>query len=372
MSVESEDDAVPQEAESSEPHAASRLTQERGAVLSSVAASNPDTVLEKVAWILNNYPDARNSDITLQLRYWETFCADIYTGRITAEDLYQLPKLTSLSRARARVQNTLKLFLAESEVRKRRGTLSDEEHEKAVQAKQSSAPTYSVYIDESGKTQKHLIVGSLWILQGPETIRIASKLFDWRINSGFKGELHFSDVTHNTLPYFKQAIETLVTNASAVSLKYVSILRAGTGAVSDVLPKLIYHLLARGVAHEDQTGRAPLPRTINVWKDAEERGYDQLVLADVKDRLKNAATSQFGGNLNVGELDATASDNNDLVQIADLFAASINRLLNTPSTAPTAPNAKDELAQHVLDVTGLSLSAESEERFDDLAVRINL
>ena len=54
----------------SEEAKAAEIEQERGRLLAALASSNPDTVVHKVAWILNNYPDTRNSDITLQLRYW--------------------------------------------------------------------------------------------------------------------------------------------------------------------------------------------------------------------------------------------------------------------------------------------------------------
>ncbi len=147
---------------SSEDGNTTPVDQERQSLLAVIAASRPNTLVHKVGWILNNYPDARNSDITLQLRYWETFCSDQYSGgAITPDDLYQLPRLTSLTRARARIQNTLKMFLADAEVRRHRGTLSEEEREEAVAAERAAAPVYAIYVDESGKTQANLLVGGL-------------------------------------------------------------------------------------------------------------------------------------------------------------------------------------------------------------------
>jgi len=92
------------EAASLEVDRAARLQQERQNLLAAVASSKPDTMVHKVGWILNSYPDTRNSDIRLQLRYWATFCPDQYDGgAITPENLYKLPRLTSLTRARARI-----------------------------------------------------------------------------------------------------------------------------------------------------------------------------------------------------------------------------------------------------------------------------
>ena len=368
---EAEDEAG--EGAPSQEGKAAPLEQERQRLLAALASSKPDTVVDKVGWILNNYPDTRNSDITLQLRYWETFSPDQYDGGgITAEDLYKLPRLTSLTRARARIQNTLKLFLADADVRKHRGTLSEEEREEAVAAKHSSTPVYAVYVDESGKTQQSLLVGSLWILQGPETFRMALKLMQWRDTSGFREELHFAEVEKGSLPYFLQAIDIVVENASALSLKYVTIPRAGAGPVQQVIPKLIYHLVVRGISHEHESGRAPLPRNLQLWKDSEEAGYDRLVLAELRDRLKNAATAQFGGDLAIDVVEAADSKGNDLLQVADVFTASINRMINPPDPSPKIPGPKDELARYVITRTAVALNAEVDDQYEDLAVRINL
>ena len=102
-------------------------------LLSNLSSATINTLRDKVAWVLNHYPETRESDISLLLKFWELFEAGIYNGNyIKAEDLYKLTRLTSISRERARIQNTYKLFVASSEIRLRRGTLSDEEKQKAI------------------------------------------------------------------------------------------------------------------------------------------------------------------------------------------------------------------------------------------------
>jgi hypothetical protein len=106
------------EAEAAAEQSEAKLEAERRQLINHVAAATANTLRDKVAWVLNHYPDARNSDITLQLRFWETFQPDIYTGGpIAPEDLYRLTRLTSIARERARIQNQYKLFLASPEVR---------------------------------------------------------------------------------------------------------------------------------------------------------------------------------------------------------------------------------------------------------------
>ncbi len=46
---------------------------EREALLASALAGEEDTLEKRVAIILNHYPETRDSDIKLQLRYWKVF-----------------------------------------------------------------------------------------------------------------------------------------------------------------------------------------------------------------------------------------------------------------------------------------------------------
>jgi len=88
-----------------------RLDVEKERVLSGVASAKFDTVQERVAWILNNFPETRNSDIALQLKYWERFERDIYDGvSIEPQDLYVLTRLNSLQRARAKFRTPMGCF----------------------------------------------------------------------------------------------------------------------------------------------------------------------------------------------------------------------------------------------------------------------
>ncbi|WP_241001719.1 hypothetical protein [Pseudomonas viridiflava] len=53
---------------------------EKMRVLSAIASNSPTRVTDRVAWILNHYPQARDSDIKCQIIYWKTFQADLYGG----------------------------------------------------------------------------------------------------------------------------------------------------------------------------------------------------------------------------------------------------------------------------------------------------
>src|SRR5439155_3184472 len=113
---------------------------------------------------------------------------------------------------------------------------------------------------------------------------------------------------------------------------------------------LSFHLLLRGVEAEDQSGRAPLPRRLQVWKDAEEVGQDRLVLADIHRRLQDTSKARFDGKLLLDEFFPENSEENSMLQIADLFTSSINRVLNAEGERKQP---KDQLADHLLEILRL-------------------
>lgn len=70
------------------------IDKERQEILDAVSSYKTDTIRDKVAWVLNHYPETRDSDITLQLKYWETFESHIYKGgHIEPKELYELTRL---------------------------------------------------------------------------------------------------------------------------------------------------------------------------------------------------------------------------------------------------------------------------------------
>jgi hypothetical protein len=221
-------------------------------ILSAAAGGKLETTTARVAWVLNHYPETRDSDIALQLKYWECF-NDYSRGAIYPEDLYKLPRLTTLSRARAYIQNVHKLFLASPEVRKQRGTLEEEEKEKAIKQR-PSYPIFVIYADESGKTGDHLIVGSIWFLYGYETYRISEKIREWREQKSFKDEFHFKNIGKYNFPLYIEIAEMISKNSNVISFKAISVERSGTKDIQAALSQLYYHLLIRGVEHEDKTG----------------------------------------------------------------------------------------------------------------------
>src|SRR5262249_48908241 len=157
--------------------------------------------------------------IALQLAYWRHF--DEYDGGLIAPDeLYRLSRLTTLVRARAKIQNEFKLFRPSAHIAAARGTLEEHERERAIQQRPGH-PVFSVYADESGKTGTHLIIGSLWFAHGPETFTLAQEIREWRQRRDCQREFHFQDITSQTLGTYLEFTELFLARATTVSFKAI-------------------------------------------------------------------------------------------------------------------------------------------------------
>jgi hypothetical protein len=325
-----------------------KIEQERAQLLADSLAGRGDTLTKKVAILLNRYPETRDSDIALQLRYWREY--DEWNGApVSEKDLYELTRLTSIARSRARIQNVLGLFQASAPIRQRRGKLAEDEKERAIDVG-PPASALAVFADESGKNLDHLIVGGIWFGDSHELFGLDRAIADWRKRKNFKSELHFVDINDQNEALYREAFEIVMANASSISFKSLRLERRGIRDVEAAFDELFYHLLVTGVRHEHETGRSPLPKTLQFWKDQEDQNRDKLRLATLRDRVLQAGKTVFDGRLRVGDFVPVESHQIDMMQIADLFIGALNRRINT---ANATPKAKDRFSAYVLNKIGL-------------------
>ena len=324
---------------------------ERVRLLEDVGASRLNTVQQRVAWLLNHRPETRNSDIALLIAHWEEFDENFSEAEFTPESLYTLTKPGTVARARAMIQNRLRLFVADPEVRARRHTLSEEERLESRRPVHVQPPI-SVFLDESGKTEANLIVGGLWALNAQVEHALARTIRNWLRGRG-QVELHFADIGSGNLGQHLDLLTRVHDDFAAFSFKYLCLPRRSAGAVSTALARMFYILLVEGVEHEHRSGRATLPRELSIWKDEEEQSQDLLLVADLRDKLSNASIGRFSGHLSVGTIRAVSSTDNPLLQVCDLFTSCVNRMLNGTGAAGNHP--KDQVARQLVETFGVVL-----------------
>jgi hypothetical protein len=112
-----------------------------------------------------------------------------------------------------------------------------------------------------------------------------------------------------------------------------------------------------------------LPRSLQIWKDAEEEGADRLLVADLDDKLKQASPTLFDNKLHIGLVRFADSEHNLFLQITDLFSASANRILNESGIAR---NHKTEFAEFFLDAVGVDRNFSPNDRIGDTVAHISL
>lgn len=310
----------------------------------SAASGKCKTLHEKVAFILSTDYASRNSDITLQWLFWRTFEADILGDELVDDEKSKrLTRLTSLARARAKIQNDYKLFQADEKIRRYRAEREDAYRTAEIEAKEKY-PFCSVYLDESGKDDEYLIVGSLWLLNLQRNITALGEMIKWKLDNKIKYEFHYVDIGKGNLEAYK-AFFTKFTNVNAaISFKAIVMKRAGQADIQRALENMAYHLIYKGILHEDSTGRACLPRNISIYFDRENEKQDALKIENIKSRLR---IEDFGDEkvLRVDQCAAVDSKDNDFVQIADLFAGAINRIYNQKESPG---NVKQEFSEYLL------------------------
>jgi len=321
-----------------------KTEKEKQELLNKVLSGNLETKHDRVGFILNHHTETRNSDIELAWTYWKTFESNLFNGyHVTKNDLKKLTKINSLIRSRARIQNEYKLFQADDKVKKIRGVLAKDMREEAIDEKPEGLPVYTVYIDETGKTQDYLSVGSLWIVDGFKSFQATREINEWVEKNKIEYEFHFSEVSKHKLETYKEFFLKFLKLNPTVGFKAIILNKKGVSDINSAITDLTFHLINKGILHENETGRATLPRLLQVILDGEEKGSDQLKIENLKERI----TRQPITNLYLGEFFAVESKSNHSIQAVDLFTAAINRRIHNPISEGKI---KDELADYILEL----------------------
>jgi len=339
-----------------------KIEREKQVILDSAIAGKIDNIRERVAYILNNYVPARNSDIKLAWMYWQSF--EGQGDVVNEKDMLKLTKISSLTRIRAKIQNEYKLFQANDKVKRFRGKLEESKKKQEIEDK-PSYPLYSIYIDETGKTQTYLSVGSLWITDAKEAFFAYGKLKEWKRLRRIEYEFHFAEFKGHKLEQYKAFFLEFLSLFPSAGFKLIIVDRSGNKNINKAIEDLTFHLIDNGIKHENESGRAPLPRLLHVCVDSEEQGSDKLKLENLKERIRSQQTE----GLVINEFEAINSDKNIYLQIVDLFIASVNRKLHTPNGSKD----KDELANYILELLDFNIEEVSKVNSDvDKSMLFNL
>ncbi|WP_081356512.1 DUF3800 domain-containing protein [Priestia aryabhattai] len=330
-----------------------QIQKSKAAMQADMLSGNYRTLLSRVAYILNLYPNTRNSDPELQLKYWEKFEDGYNGGDINPEMYPKFERLTSLARARAKIVNQFKLYFPTiEEVARQRKIKESVERQNALI--KPPAPSLFIYADESGKMgqEKYAVVGSLWIADMDRNMEIQFHLKQWveaKKEQGIKvpREFHFTESRKNQVDIYKEFFTEVLTQADVLSFKAVAANKSKLRgrSVDETIFSLYYQVVHLGLEHETSTRRIALPRDVYYYKDSEDG--DKLRVRELKQSLVERFKGSFDDQLNLADMNSLPSVSFFLIQVADLITSSIARVLNRDKDA--SRNHKDEIAEFVLD-----------------------
>lgn len=343
-------------------------------LLVAVQTGYDKNLITRVANILNRYPGARESDLTLQMRYWETYNG-VKSNTVDLDDMYKLERLTAIARARAKIQNEYELFQATDKTRRTRRRLEEQEKESQLLDK-PAVDSLDVFSDETGKTANYAFVGGIWFLHNKTTSSIHRNFLEWerkKIKAGTKmpKEFHFKDLSNkneNELQIYKEFFNLIIENAEMISFKAVGVNRSKVHkiGISELIRKIHYQFIRLGIEHEIDSQRILLPKKINLTKDQD--GESELILTNIKQDLVDVFELHYKDSLVMDQFVTMKASKNIFLQFADLFVASINRKYNVEGNGD---NNKDKLAEYILNAVQLNeikISA-SKVEVEDLEAR---
>ncbi|RSD21064.1 DUF3800 domain-containing protein [Mesobacillus subterraneus] len=329
-------------------------------LINEIEQEKNNTILNKVGLILNKYPHTRNSDVSLMLKFWEVFEGH-KSDSIEKKDMYFFERLTSVARARAKIQNEYGLFPADEKVRKFRRSKEEKEKEFQIESK-PEMPIIYIYADETGKNDDFVVVGSLWILDEKRNGQIVRSLETWvkgKKTAGVQvpGEFHFVDIKNNgnNIDIYKEFFSYFMSIASdVISFTAIAVNKKNIKKhIDDLISDLFYQIVRIGIEHEKKNNRISFPKQLSYLKD-EEKGESPYRIKGIQDTIVDKLKIHYGDNIKLNKFVPVDSKHVKLIQIADLFTGSLNRIINHQRKNPEAQkNAKDDFAQIVLDSMGL-------------------
>lgn len=331
-----------------------RIAFEREQLESRLAEGTFDDVRTRVAHILNQHPKTRDSDVELAITYWQRFHRDeVGDSSISFDALRSVTNISSILRARQTIQNTFGLFHASEAVIDFRSDREGKVRRRQRVVANNRPPFVYLYCDESGKNEKHYVVGGFWINDADgQRLKLYETLVAWRKEIEWTSEISFKDMTAGRKDRYVEFVRRALTATEYVGFKAVVLARedAAKRPTEESIYALYERMVVDGIRHELERGRFKLPRHIIVYKDKDKDG-DRIHLNKLKDSLRGNCPRQFDNQVSIDAVLPLDSATNTLMQLADVITGAVSRVINRKDGEERKH--KDEAAEEILALLGL-------------------
>jgi hypothetical protein len=270
-----------------EPALSDELQEERDRILADVADSRLGGQEQRITFLLARFPETRDSDVALYIRYWGTFQADVIARwhPLELEILYELDRPDSLSRMRRHIQNKLRLYRGMEATAERRDQLQKELHE-YLQAHKGIPPEVRLYLDETGNEGDKTLagIGGICVMNWQQYAKYAAALAQWRRELNCPDTIHFADTASYTR--MNQAVRLLAElQVRRSGLLFLGYALASRGRTHQDLFSLYVQLAMDTLRHMRASHCLDEPRSLRIIKEADP-GFDRIYLEKMKKELK--------------------------------------------------------------------------------------
>ncbi len=327
------------------------------------------TNLSKVAYVLWKNLNARNSDITLALDYYKTFHKDLVPEEnIPFDVLYQIPKMYDIQRDRAKIQNEYHLFPASTDIQEKRQQKREDFKKCWISEKQKSeilTAEHSLYFDESGKEENNFILAGIsideLIITSDKYRKYIEKIKNelqekYRITCN---ELKFADIKSGTVQFYKDLIERIFENDYIPTFYSISIEQRGLKQHSkkEKTTKLTEFILIEALRSilQKSTMNSTLNSfvKVNITLDEDGQSPDICESKQKKYDIQTQLNKDYKHFVQVENLKWIKSDDDILVQLADLYASSLNNVFSMKPEDSNTAKAKKEFALFFMEKVGI-------------------
>lgn len=327
------------------------------------------TNLSKVGYILWKNKNARDSDITLALDYYKTFHKDLVPEDIiTFDNLYKLPKMYDIQRDRAKIQNDYKLFPASISVQQKRKQRSEDYKVSWINEKNRETvrtAEYSLFFDESGKEETHFILAGIALNEiGKNSDEYRQELNEIRneLLNEYKlreKELKYVNINASNLEFYKKFIEKVFDKDFIPMFYSISIDQRGLAQKSkrtkadNLLIYILFEALCNVIQKATENSTLNSYIKLNLTLDEDGKSPDISKTKEKEYNIQSELNKLYKYFVKMDKLQYIKSDNDILVQFADLYASSLNNIFSDKKADSNTEKAKKNFAEFLLKKVGI-------------------
>jgi|WetSurMetagenome_2_1015567.scaffolds.fasta_scaffold16685_3 hypothetical protein len=331
----------------SEPKIPATEEVERKTLLAALSQSVLGNMEQRLAYILQRYPETRDSDTALAIRYWTMFQAEIIEtwDTLSLDVLYDLDPMGTISRIRRHIQNDLRLFASSGRMAQLKDGFQMELSE-YLAAGRAVSSEIRFYLDETGNEggKSYTGVAGLCVMEWKQYEKHWAALANWRSQQGWPETIHFVDTGSAQQPKALALMDQLGQRRSG--LLFVGYALPSRGNTHQALVDLFIQLVIDSLRHMNALGCLDGQRALTLVKEADS-GFDAVHLEPLRKFLAQQLGREFPDQVFLKDVEPIPKGREVMLECADLIAGGMQR-----RALYGGRNPKDILAEAVFNVTG--------------------